>query len=621
MFNLVRKPAQALAPVLLIATAWVFVFGVGGASSRVMQSYHGLHHSAYVYQIANGLIPPTNPSSLEMPANFYWLWHAGLALGVSTFGVTPFEMSLVSNALGLSGFLLGLWWVLGAVIKRPALRLIACGLPFFVLNPLGLIQFGGRLASVWVPEVLSGNVPADVGLLEHLISIARHHSSLQMVDHSLAQLFPRVGFEETAMLSDRAGHLINKFLNFNSFPLALAFFAGAQALLIRAPGGLITRSVALGFVTFCMALVSPLPVVAFGMTVVAFLVVEGMRLRAATSNETPNAMREGMPAILWPAVGSAVGVACALPFILPVASAYQGTFVVLGPSTGLFRHAVALGWPLVPTFVLLLLGHWLRLEMSEEAKVLAMSAIFYATAALFFVTPREDPNEYKLVLLCAFPSSLLAVEIGRALWSRIEVASAAAKRIETAAIVGLAVMTALSVSIMTLLYLASPWTTAEPLRFEGTVTTLQSTSDAKLRDLDDAYAWLRTSTPASAIVLAEPTSKDVDLLPVVAQRRVVSQLASPFTHAIAHQERLIEANRTVVHAVARCRLGESELDTLRSLPLSWSDEIFILVERLPGAAVCSRASNSSVALEFANRSFAVYRLSALAGLSDRNAVP
>ena len=48
---------------LLIVFAFGFVFAVGGVSSRVMQSYHGLHHSAYVTQIANGIVAPSNPSS------------------------------------------------------------------------------------------------------------------------------------------------------------------------------------------------------------------------------------------------------------------------------------------------------------------------------------------------------------------------------------------------------------------------------------------------------------------------------------------------------------------------------------------------------------------------------
>ena len=615
MVNLARKPMSLLAPTLLVVFAWAFVFSVGGASSRVMQSYHGLHHSAYVYQIANGLTPPTNPSSLEMPANFYWLWHAALASCMATFDATPFEMSLVSNAIGLSGFLCAMWWLLGAVIKRPGLRLAACGLPFFILNPLGLIQFDLRLASVWIPEILNGSSAVETGLFDHLVTIARHHSSLQMTDNGLASLFPRVGLFESVQLSDRSGHLINKFLNFNSFPLALALFASAHGLL-RGAGNPVARGVGLGFVTGCMALVSPLPVAAFGMTVFAMLLVSGAKLAGPEGGEPR------LPSsVLWPAAGSAIGVVCALPFILPVASAYQGSFVVLGPGTGLFRHAAALGWALVPSIIVMLLGFWLRRELSAHARVDALSVLFYALAALCLVTPSEDPNEYKFVLLCALPASLLAVEVGRLLWARYGEGRARAVALRRTFTAALIVMSLMPVSIIALLYIASPWASEEPFRFEGDVTSLGNQSDPRSQELDAAYTWLRSSTPTRAAVLVEPVTKDLDRVPVVAQRRVVAQLASPFTHAITHHAALVDAVQRVVRATSRCRLAEADLAPLRAIGLAWDAAPYVLIERSEGASACRPRTTSILDLEFVNTSVAVYRLTGIAhGVSGEGSV-
>lgn len=599
---------STLSLLALVTFSFAFVFAVGGASSRVMQSYHGLHHSAYVYQIVQGIVPPTNPSSLGMPANFYWGWHALLAVGVRVFDVTPFEMSLLSNALGLVGFLSALWLATGQYTRDGWLRMAICGVPFFLLDPLGLAQFAGRIAGVWIPEILRGNEVASDGLLDHLVAIARHHSSLQMVDHSLVQLLPRVGLFEGVVLSDRAGHLANKFLNFSSFPLALGFFALGQCLLLTPRGRIRVRALALSVAVFCMAVLSPLCAIAFGMTVFAFALIEGSALFAAARTANHTWSRVEIESIAAPLIGSVLGVLCALPLLWPAASAYQGEVVLLSPARGLWTHVVALGWALIPTALLLGFALFRRSQLERSAKIHALSATLYGLIALVLAAPLADPNEYKLVLLSVYPSSLLLLALVQSWSTRDESRGVGRAGLRLGVTLGLGAAGVVSISIMTLLYTASPWAASEPFVFEGATTRMRPTDDRSDLDLDAAYTWLRTSTPSSAQVFEVPVAKDDSLLPVIAQRRVVAQLASPFTLGIAHHEQLLTANRALLGALAACDLDASIIEALRAVPLRWSDDLYALIEKTPGSRACNPESNAGFSHVYANASYAIYRI-------------
>jgi len=599
--------SELLAPLLLVGFAFAWVYGVGGASTRIMQSYHGLHHAAYVVQIANGIVPPTNPSSAEMPANFYWAWHAGLAFGVRWMGVTPFEMSLASNALGLAAFLCGFWLAAGAFTRNGGLRLAACAIPLFILNPLGLLQFAVRLLGVGLPELFSGTYGHD-GLAAHLLGIARHHSALGLADLSLANLFPRLGLLDDFVLSERAGHLINKFLNFNSFPFALGVFALAQDGFVNQRGRLRFRCVALAAACFTMAVTSPLVVIGFGLSVFAGLIVEGPSELRALRKTGFVGRRHSLWLFVAPVLSCALGVLLALPHLLPIIAAYDGEARVLAPGMGLWRHAVALGWALVPGIALLGFATRLGRDLDSTARVHALSLSFYVVAAILLVAPVRDPNEYKFVLLSAYPSGLLVLGLLNA-WARRSGSLGAPMRSPVPLAVLFAAGGGLGVAAVALLYLASPWADEESLRLEGRTTRLAASGDALTRDLDEAYAWLRRETPVEAYVFERPTSKDRSLLPGLAERRVVAQLASPFTRAVSHHEALLDANRALLDDLARCVLSPESLSALRAQPIDWPGTEYAIVSKRAGRRACKAIPGAPQV--YANDHVAIFRLPAL----------
>lgn len=121
-----------------------------GATTGMTRSHHGLYHSASIYQVWNGILPPTNPVSIEWPAVTYWGWYLVLCGFMKALSISAFQAALFSNVLGLSLTTLGLWF--GARLFRPQAltRVPYCLLPFFVLAPHGL---GRQLWQVGNPRI------------------------------------------------------------------------------------------------------------------------------------------------------------------------------------------------------------------------------------------------------------------------------------------------------------------------------------------------------------------------------------------------------------------------------------------------------------------------------------
>lgn len=601
--------SELIAPLVLVGLAFAWVYGVGGASTRIMQSYHGLHHAAYVTQIANGFVPPENPSSIGAPANFYWAWHAALAFGARAMNVTPFEMSLSSNALGLAMTLCGFWLCAGAFTRDPLLRFAACALPWFVLNPLGTLQFSLHALIVGVPAWF--DLAAGEGAAEWLAAMA---AKLQLGsgDPSVAALRPSLGGGFDVVLLDRAGHLLNKFLNFNSFPIALGLYVLATDVLLALRGGPLLRAFVLAILCAGMALTSPLVVVGFAFTVLAVIGVDGPIEWRALVKTGWQGRRAGLIAFVAPLLGCALGVAVALPLLLPIQQAYGGETVLLLGAPGFWRHAIALGWALLPGFGLLALAAAVARDLDPASKVHALALAGMSSAALVVAAPLQDPNEYKLVLLSAIPASLLLLGL-LGTWARrsrsLDLALRSPLYFSVAFLAGAAAVG----GSLALIYLASPWASQNPLRLHGADTDWVGDGEPRERQRGEALAWIRENTPPEAHVFARARKKDEDPIPSVAARRVVAQLASPFTLAVPAHMRLLDAQEALVESVARCEASaivDDHLATLDAMQLPFETAPYLLVE--PGVGVGACRPSEGLRPVFRNRRFAIYDVPRLA---------
>lgn len=134
----VRLPGRATTIVValaLVALSFAIVLPIMGATSGTARSVHGLYHSASIYQIWNGIVPPTNPLSIEGPAITYWGWYLFLCCLMKVFQISAFEAAILSNALALASMVVGLWLGTGLFRPRSLSRLSYCLVPLLVLTP------------------------------------------------------------------------------------------------------------------------------------------------------------------------------------------------------------------------------------------------------------------------------------------------------------------------------------------------------------------------------------------------------------------------------------------------------------------------------------------------------
>ncbi len=112
-----------------LAFSGLFISLTAGHSTRLTASFHRLYHAAYTSQLVNGIVPPTNPSSLGAPANNYWAWHALLALLSRTLDIPAFQAHLIVSAFSLATFLSALWVLAGRRAWAPASCPSSCSIP------------------------------------------------------------------------------------------------------------------------------------------------------------------------------------------------------------------------------------------------------------------------------------------------------------------------------------------------------------------------------------------------------------------------------------------------------------------------------------------------------------
>ena len=82
----------------VVLAAGIYSLVIQFMSTRNIVSFHGLAHAAHVYQIFNGIVPPTNPLVAGHEASTHWIWHWFIAQLMHVFGRSPCEVISIVNA-------------------------------------------------------------------------------------------------------------------------------------------------------------------------------------------------------------------------------------------------------------------------------------------------------------------------------------------------------------------------------------------------------------------------------------------------------------------------------------------------------------------------------------------
>lgn len=439
----------------------LFVLGPGlyalVASERIQMSFHGWLHSAYVYQIDGGALPPDNPLMPGTGANEYWLWHALVSgLGSLLGGTAPPQAAGLLNVAALIVSI----WATGRLIAH-----------------LGLRPQNELSAGVAVCFVLFG-------------------ANLMGVVHGLMDGFGGMGssrFPELGPLllhgSDRSAGLFAKFLNFNGFPVGVSFFlialAGGVSMLTKgaARGRLIVFLVGLfGAMAFHAATgifaVAVLPVA----VVTAWFLTRPRPKWLLTGTET--AIIFGSGAVLFGAL---------VYYLISIAAAFDvGVRVTLMSGDNWLRTFGVL-YPLLPLFV------WGAVASARRRDpgfvMLTIVALGGVAMALALELPGE--NQYKFDYLAGIPMGLISLHAlsewkGTPGWPRKSALAVAA----TGAALVLANQVAIGVA-----YLSSDWFGEDSIVYEGNSVVSMGPRGAEWR-------WIDDNTPYDAILVAPLTGKD-----------------------------------------------------------------------------------------------------------------
>jgi len=476
---------------------------------------------------------------------------------------------LIVSWFSLTTLLSVLWVLAGRRAWSIPSRLGLCFLPFFILDPLGLSRYALlALSEAGVPSAANPSVV-------HL-----------MPTRMLAG----------AMLHPIAGHLLNKLVNFSSFPAALALYAVALLALARIEA-IGTRCLVLCASTALCAFFSPLPAAGIVGAAVAFSLVRW-------------AEGERGAAVWAPLVVTGAGLLLALPYLFSIALAFESEVRTFLEPRAFGRRSLELGWSLMPAApIYLLAAVWLR-RLSTEERAWWILGIGCSLVALAVSAPVSAPNEYKLILLTSIPSSLLAMAVVRELGRRISLSDAARRTVRALTTLLLLAGAAVAIGATAALYRGSSWFQQDPYAHHGPHLDVGPDSSPNRVSLGAAYRWLREQTPVTSYVLERPVHGNDSELSAIAERRVVTVTRWHHNAKIPHQRRLEKWATAVSSGLETCRVSPRELDALFAVPAPWPAEIFAIapIRRARSLAQCGSRLDPRVTVAYGNQFYRVFSI-------------
>lgn len=526
--------------IFIIFSFWL-VYTTAGKTSRCTQSVHGLFHTAYVYQILNGIIPPTNPYSMGMPASNYWGWHLLLAIIVKTLNITPFESSLIVNTLALIIFLTAFWVGTGLFIRDVLTRFIFCTVPFIILTPIQLV----RTTFSYIKNI--NYTP------------------------SLTDLLPPLGI--FGMELEHRCILLPKFLNFNGFPTGIAIFTCLLVLVMRPlPNKKFNFLFYLlgAFLTGFFHPASGIGVAAIGIGGV------GVNLLSFLLNQpkdTSKFIKEMLPFILI-----FIGLTIAFPYMLGLSRGLGAAISLNYKVYTIIINSIGFGLTIFPSILIYIFGLIRFQKLSKQGKMVLFVGILLLMGVIFIIIRKN--TQYQFALLSSVPSSLLLLAIYQSYFNNRNVKTTHWYYPLLLLLISFLIIGIVNINVALSMYRNSKWAKKDPYLYNGQIIDLKvDSSNAKLQNRQKAYEWLRLNTPYNAYFLEYPKIRREILSPVIAQRRIVVSLPNYYTIYITHHEELLKTSIEFLTCLKYCNLTREKLKMLFDVKAPWSRRIYALISK------------------------------------------
>lgn len=462
------------------------------AAPRVQISHHGFFHSAYVYQVIAGHVPPENVTLPGHPSNTYWPYHALLAAMIELLSIPA---PLASTLLNLAVLLGSLAWT--AAIARELYGPVRAGFGALraVFGLFGANLFGGLY---WVLLAAAGGrvdartmvIAGDVRLATLLAKFANYTGAALGVYFYVFGLLVVVralrgrarGFDVAlgtmALLGAFALHAITGAFMLAGFAGAIAGAVVAAALL---DGRLPERLSPLRLAAWLRAQAAPGRIVGIGLGVVVLtlLAVPVLRFMANATSEFPEPPHFG-----WP-------------------DSYAWSLV-------------AVSWPLWPFFA----AGVVRGIRERDTRVLFLALMCVGGYALASVVSISGRNQYKFIYLGSL--GLCLVALGPI--TRLVTTRALGWRSMGPALAALALLLACwNVALFGVGLMRGPLFADRTFAYEGRHVTAAPPAPGAVMpgtgiEYADLFAWIRANTPPDTVIVVPLIFRDQSVLYVLSER-------------------------------------------------------------------------------------------------------
>lgn len=524
------EPARPRVGLATLAPFAVLVPGIGAllASPRLQMSFHGYLHTAYVYEAIQGHLPPENPLLAGTPANDYWLFHVLLGAVSHTFRIAPPLASTLVNLVALCACL---------------------GIVAWVLNELGLAPRTGWGRGLVILFVLFG---ANLFGIVHVVGAALNGSAAQDPAGIATMVWSGAA---------RSAGLFPKFLNFNGFPLGVAFF-----LLGLAGAVLTTRGrSALGFFCIATGVIGALAFhISTGLLATAALTTAPVAAAWLTRRRPEGDVSRRT--VMLTVVLFLGGLAVMTHYVSTAARAVgpNAVFDVWNPEN--LRRFLSLTYPLVPLFV------WgaFRALRSRRSDLVVLTWVACAGAMAACITVLPDNNQYKFDFLASLPMALVA--LGG--WGEMREVRAL-RPVSGVVAVGAGVVLLANLVWQGFGYARSDLAAQDSIAYRGVDVVGVGPSS-------DAWEWIARHTSTGTVVVSPLTNKNQSPVLALGQRSVYALEGGPFTAGLPEYDRRRDQIRTIYSSGAS---PEAKLVALAAIRRTLGDRAMVVA--VPSAYVAS----------------------------------
>lgn len=463
------------------AAIFFYCYFITHYSSRILQSHHGLYHSSYIYQLYNGIIPPTNPLVAEAPANIYWPWHLLVAVIMHAIKKSPLEVVSLLNCLALAASAVILFKYSREKLSLSfSASLIVALLPFVILKSFYALYF-------LFQNLIFTNLPKFESFYTMITGIKPDKNSISFIE---------------------------KFYSQSSFPTVMALFY--IAIYLNSKLQMHTKYIyrIVEFVIFSLlGLFNPIALFVFDFWIFS------IELPALKAKNFFLSLRK-----LFQKYAALVFVNVFVFVYIYFLSKHIGGQTEL--KVDINDSLILSGNIMMVIIILLLIPFFFRKKFDSDILLTSLFRFMLFMLVIVNVVTLPARNEYKMILLSAAPFTFLLAGILKKLLGEKVFIKRGVKIFSAVFLIFMFVFCAYE-------KVNSTQAEADPWCFEGVNIRINSNATRKelgkisnyvhtqnLGDLQDACDWLRTNTSAKAYIITIPLRRDDLFLPVLTQRRV-----------------------------------------------------------------------------------------------------